>query len=97
MSDIIAAVGRLRIKKKGETIPFRQTLAFRLLLLAGAMIASLLTSYRAIAAARSSDTPVLVIFGAAAVLSAIASFHNLNHLKDARLSPTALKRMKRKI
>ena len=89
-------MGRLRIKKKEATIPFRETLAYRMFLLTGSVVLLLIALYVSIGAMTTSNTVSLVASALIGVSAAFAVFYNLNHLSDARVSQRTLKRMKRR-
>ena len=89
-------MGRLRIKKKETVIPFRETLAYRMMLLAGSLIAFLIALYIMIGALRAGITVSFVASGVVAAGAAFAIFYNLDHLRDARIPKQTLNRMKRR-
>ena len=86
----------MRIKKKAEVIPFPQTLAFRLILLTVSIALFLVSVYQSIVALRSDNTNLMLIFVALTAVFGFVVFYNMDHLKDAKISPAALKRMKRR-
>ena len=81
MFDIIAAMGRMRIKKKSELKPFRQTMAYRLLLVLASFLIFLYTIYEMVAAYRVSNTIAFVIAAIAGVLASIGIFYNLDRAR----------------
>lgn len=89
-------MGRLRIKKKEVTIPFRETLAYRMLLLTGSVIVFLAALYIAIGALSANVSISFIASAAIGVAAAFAIFYNLDHLRDARIPQRTLKRMKRR-
>lgn len=89
-------MGRLRIKKKEATIPFRETLAYRMMLFTGSVVAFLIALYIAIGALRANVTVSFIASAAVGVAAAFAIFYNLDHLRDARIPQRTLKRMKRR-
>jgi len=89
-------VGRLRIKKKEAIIPFRETLAYRMMLLAGSIIAFLVALYIMIGAFQAGVTVSFIASGVVAAAAAFAIFYNLDHLRDARIPKQTLNRMKRR-
>lgn len=89
-------MGRLRIKKKEMTIPFRETLAYRMMLATGSVIVFLVALYVAIGALRANVTVSFIASAAVGVAAAFAIFYNFNHLSDARIPQRTLKRMKRR-
>ena len=87
-------MGRLRIKKKEVLIPFRETLAYRLMLITAMVIASMIGAY-----VMSTSAPLSAPFiSAIAVSSASLAglFYHLGRLKYARVSQDAMKRIRRK-
>ena len=86
----------MRIKKKAEVIPFPQTLAFRLMLLTVSVVLFLVSVYQTFSAFRSDNTNVMMIFIGLTAVMGFTVFYNMDHLKDARLSPAAAKRLKRR-
>jgi hypothetical protein len=89
-------VGRLRIKKKEAVIPFRETLAYRMMLLAGSVIVFLIALYLMIGALQIGITASFIASGVAAAGGAFAIFYNADHLRDARIPKQTLSRMKRR-
>ena len=88
-------MGRLRVKKKEATIPFRETLAYRMFLLIGSVILLFIALFMS-ARAISSGTTSLIASAVSGIAAAFAVFYNLNHLRDARIPQRTLKRMKRR-
>ena len=91
-----SGVGRYRIKKKEAVIPFRETLAYRMLLLAGSLIAFLIALYVLIGALPAGITVSLVAAAVIGAAAAFAIFYNLDHLRDARIPKQTLNKMKRR-
>ena len=89
-------MGRLRIKKKEVAIPFRETLAYRMMLFTGSVVVFLIALYVAIGALRANVTVSFIASAAVGVAAAFAVFYNLDHLRDARIPQRTLKRMKRR-
>jgi len=89
-------VGRLRIKKKEAVIPFRETLAYRMILLAGSVIVFLVTLYMTIGALQAGTTASAVASGVVGGAAAFAIFYNVDHIRDARIPKQTLSRMKRR-
>jgi hypothetical protein len=83
--DIIAAMGRMRIKKKTEVPPFRETLAYRLFLAVGSFIFFVFAIYQMVAALQVHNTVAFVISGIAGVLASIGIFYNLGRARDIGL------------
>jgi hypothetical protein len=89
-------VGRLRIKKKEAVIPFRETLAYRMILLAGSVIVFLIALYIVIGGLQTGITVSFVASGVVAAASAFAIYYNADHLRDAKIPRQTLSRMKRR-
>ena len=89
-------MGRLRIKKKEVAIPFRETLAYRMMLFTGSVVVFLIALYVAIGALQANVTVSFIASAAVGVAAAFAVFYNLDHLRDARIPQRTLKRMKRR-
>jgi hypothetical protein len=89
-------MGRLRIKKKETVIPFRETLAYRSLLLIGSIVVLLAALYSAISNLSGTITTSFIVSAAIGAAAAFAVFYNLDHLRDARVPQRTLKRMKRR-
>ena len=54
-------MGRMRIKKKDAVIPFRQTMAYRLVLAMGSLFLLLTTVYFLLTYIRSSNTIAIIV------------------------------------
>jgi hypothetical protein len=89
-------MGRLRIKKKEAIIPFRETLAYRMMLLAASVVGFLVALYILIGALQTGMTISLVASGVIAAGGAFAIFYNADHLRDAKIPKQTLTRMKRR-
>jgi hypothetical protein len=93
----------MRIKKKAEFIPFVQTLAYRMILLivsiillAGSVILFAYATFPGLGSIYGGSMNVMLISFGLMILTGLAFFYNMSRLKDARLSPAAMKRMKRR-
>jgi uncharacterized protein (UPF0333 family) len=89
-------MGRLRVKKKESVIPFRDTLAYRLLLAAGSVFLFLLTVYFLMKYAGSGNNAGMIASAISAVMAGTAVFYNLGQVRNAKVPPSALKRAKRR-
>jgi len=96
VKPIIAGMGRLRIKKKESVIPFRETLAYRMMLLAGSVVVFLIALYIMVGALQANITVSFISSGVVAAAAAFAVFYNLDHLRDARIPKQTMNRMKRR-
>jgi hypothetical protein len=88
-------MGRMRIKKKEAVLPFRETLAFRMILLSGSVVVFVVSLYFLAGAIRTS-IPAAVTWGVVGIACAFAIFYNLDHLRDAKIPKQTLNRMKRR-
>jgi uncharacterized membrane protein (GlpM family) len=88
-------MGRMRIKKKEAVIPFRETIAFRMILLTVSVIFFLVALYVLAGAFRTSLT-LTIASGAAVVAAAILVFYNLDHMRDAKIPKHTMNRLKRR-
>ena len=85
----------MRIKKKEVVLPFRQTLAYRMILVGVSLVVFIIALTVMIRAMQTSTVTFIVsaLIGAAA---AFAVFYNLGHLKEAKVPKQTLQRMKRR-
>jgi len=88
-------MGRMRIKKKEAVIPFRETVAFRLIVVGGWVVVFIIALYTLAGAFRTS-TPLAIISGIASVAAAYGIIYNLDHMRDAKVPKNTLNRMKRR-
>ena len=88
-------MGRMRIKKKEAVIPFRKTVAFRMILIGACLFVFLIALYVLIGAV-STSTTVAIAAGAVAAAAAMALFFNLDRLREAKIPKRTLSRMKRR-
>ena len=88
-------MGRMRIKKKEVVMPFRDTLAFRMILLAGSIVVFIVALY-ILAGALTTNITAAVASGAVGIAAALAIFYNLDHLREAKIPKQTLNRMKRR-
>jgi hypothetical protein len=88
-------MGRMRIKKKETVIPFRETLAYRMICGGGALVVFVIALYILVGAVTTSLTTA-IISGAIGVAAAFGIFYNLDRLREARVPKRTLQRMKRR-
>jgi len=88
-------MGRMRIKKKEAVIPFRETLAYRMILLAGS-VAVFITALYALLSFLGTSTTAAIASGAIAAASGFGIIYNLERLRDAKVPKQTLNRMKRR-
>ena len=89
-------MGKVRIKKKEVVLPFRDTLAYRMILLSGSVIVLLAALYVMVGALARNITVSFIVSGVIGVASAFAVFYNVDHLRDAKIPKQTLNRMKRR-
>ena len=85
----------MRIKKKEAVIPFRETLAYRMMLAGGSAIVFVVALYILVGAI-TTNIGAAVASGAVGVAAAVAIFYNLDHLREAKIPKRTLNRMKRR-
>jgi hypothetical protein len=90
-----SGMGRMRIKKKEVVLPFRETVAYRMLLLAGSIIVFVVALFVMVGAFQA-NTITFVASATIGVAAAFAVFYNLNHLRDAKIPKQTLQKMKRR-
>jgi len=89
-------MGRLRIKKKDVVIPFRQTMAYRLLLAGGSLVLVIVTTYFLMKYFQSGNNVGIIASVAGAVMAVTSLFYNLSELRNARVPSNTLKRARRR-
>ncbi len=89
-------MGRLKIKRKEVVLPFRDTIAYRLLLLTGSIILFVIALYFAIGTFRAGATVSFIAPAAVGLGAAFAVFYNMDHLRDAKIPQRTLKKMRRR-
>jgi hypothetical protein len=89
-------MGRLRIKKKDAVIPFRQTMAYRLMLALGSLVLVILTTYFLTKYIRSGNNVGIIISIAGALMAVASLFYNLGEVRNAKVPANTLKRAKRR-
>ena len=89
-------MGRLRIKKKEAVLPFRETLAYRMILLAASVLVFLVALVLTLGALQVGISRSFYISGAVVAAAAFGIFYNVDHLRDARVPKQTLARMKRR-
>jgi len=88
-------MGRMRIKKKDAVIPFRNTLAYRMIFAGASLIVFVVALYNLVGALSTSPT-IAIASGAIGVAAAFGIFYNLDHLREAKIPKRTLNRMKRR-
>ena len=88
-------MGRMRIKKKEAVIPFRETVAYRMLLVAGSLIVFAWALFILVGAV-TTNIPLAIASGIVGAAAAFGIFYNLDHLREAKVPKRTLNRMKRR-
>lgn len=89
-------MGRLRIKKKDAVLPFRQTMAYRLLLATASLLIVMVTLYFLTSYIQSRNNVGMIISIAGTVLAVTAFLYNLGEVRNAKVPASTLKRAKRR-
>src|SRR5262245_14331591 len=74
-ASIISYVGRLKIKKKETVLPFRQTMAYRMLLLTLSLLFFIYTVYEMSVSLMANNTVAFIISVLVGLFAAFAVFH----------------------
>jgi hypothetical protein len=88
-------MGRMRIKKKEAVIPFRETLAFRLIVAGGWAVVFLVALY-VLAGSFRTSLALTIVSGIVSVAAAYGVIYNLDHMREAKVPKQTLNRMKRR-
>jgi len=75
-------MGRLKIKKKGAVVPFRQTMAYRMLLLTLSILFFIYTLYEMVVSLAANNTLAFIMSAVVGVAAAFAVFYNLDHISQ---------------
>ena len=89
-------MGRLRIKKKEAVIPFRETLAYRMILLAVSVIVFLVALYIVISTLQTGISVAFIVSAVVGAGAAFAIYYNADHLREAKIPKQTLSRMKKR-
>ena len=89
-------MGRMRIKKKDQVLPFRQTMAYRLLLAAGSLVLLFATLFFLTTYIRSGNTIGLIVSIVATVMAVTSLLYNLGEVRNAKVPASAMKRARRR-
>ena len=89
-------MGRLRIKKKDAVLPFRETMAYRLLLATGSLFLVLVSLYFLTKYIQAGHNVGIIASIAGGVMSVTALFYNLGEVRNAKVPAATLKRAKRR-
>jgi hypothetical protein len=86
----------MRIKRKDSVIPFRKTLAYRLLLATGSFLLLMMTAYFIVRYVNAGHNTGILVSVLASVMAVTALFYNLSEIRNARVPQSALKRARRR-
>ena len=89
-------MGRLRIKKKDAVLPFRETMAYRLVLAMASLVLLITTVYFLMTYIRSGNTVAIIASATAAVMAVTGLLYNLGEVRNAKVPASTLKRAKRR-
>jgi hypothetical protein len=89
-------MGRLRIKKKDAVVPFRQTMAYRLLLALGSLLLVILTTFFLMRYIQSGNNVGMIVSIVGAVMAVTSLFYNLGEVRNAKVPANTLKRARRR-
>jgi len=88
-------MGRMRIKKKETVLPFRETLAYRMILIGASLIVFVIALYLLVSAI-STNMTMAIASGVVGLAAALSLFYNLDRLREAKVPKRTLNRMKRR-
>jgi hypothetical protein len=89
-------MGRLRIKRKDAVIPFRKTMAYRLLLATGSLIILLFAVYFIFHYVQVGNNTGIVVAVLGSVMAVTSLFYNLGEVRNAKVPTSTLKRARRR-
>lgn len=85
----------MRIKKKEAVIPFRETVAFRMIVSAGWALVFVVALY-VLAGAFRTNIALAIVSGLASISAAYGIIFNLDRMREAKVPKQTLNRMKRR-
>ena len=88
-------MGRMRIKKKESVLPFRETLAYRLILIGASLIVFAIALYFLLTTIVTNMT-LAIASGVVGLAAALSLFYNLDRLREAKVPKRTMNRMKRR-
>ena len=88
-------MGRMRIKKKETVLPFRETLAYRMILIGGSLIVFAIALYFLLTTILTNMT-LAIASGVVGLAAALSLFYNLDRLREAKVPKRTMNRMKRR-
>jgi VIT1/CCC1 family predicted Fe2+/Mn2+ transporter len=86
---------RLRIKKKETILPFRETVAFRFMMVAISTILFVVAAFQIPGAIRRANTTFLIVTVVVTVAMAGLTLFNLSQISRAKIPKSARQRMNR--
>ena len=89
-------MGRLKIKKKETVMPFRETMAYRMMLLTLSILFFVYTVYEMTVALAANNTLAFIIAVLVGILAGFAIFYNLDRLRRIKIPSSTVRRMKRR-
>jgi hypothetical protein len=89
-------MGRMKIKKKEAVIPFRETIAYRMILLTVSFALFVFTLYQMVVYYRAGDTLKFSLAGLFSAMAGVSVYFNLDQMRLAKIPPRTLQRMKRR-
>jgi hypothetical protein len=88
-------MGRMRIKKKESVLPFRETLAYRMILIGASLLVFVIALYLLVSNIATNMT-LAIASGVVGLAAALSLFYNLDRLREAKVPKRTLTRMKRR-
>jgi hypothetical protein len=88
-------MGRMRIKKKEAVLPFRETMAYRMIIAGGSLLVFMIALYILVGAVATNMT-LAIAAGVVGAAAAFGIFYNLDRLREAKIPKRTLNRMKRR-
>ena len=88
-------MGRMRIKKKESVLPFRETLAYRMILIGASLIVFVIALYLLVSNI-STNMTLAIASGVVGLAAALSLFYNLDRLREAKVPKRTMNRMKRR-
>ncbi len=88
-------MGRLKIKKKNAVLPFRETVAFRFIMVGIAVILFLISMFQLIRAIQTDNTTLLTIAIVMTIGTTGLALFNVSRMTRAKVPKSAQQRMKR--
>jgi sensor histidine kinase YesM len=88
-------MGRIKIKKKDSVLPFRETVAFRFILVAISGLFFMIALVQLIRSIQTGNTTLLVISIILTVGTFALTLFNMGQISQAKIPKSAQQRMKR--